>query len=110
MYLSAMGTKNGANASFSVQSKIFPKLKYQILQMRYQNVQEGSSFTEERKNWEIFNLSSVKNGHFFNFLKHKLNLFFYTINLKNFNNFLVIIFFETLSFQNSINHNFPFSI
>ena len=43
----AMGTKNGVNASFSVQSKIFPKLKAQIFQMRYQNVQEGSSFTEE---------------------------------------------------------------
>ena len=40
-----MGIKNGANASFSVQSKIFPKLKAQILQMRYQNVQKGSGFT-----------------------------------------------------------------
>ena len=47
--LLAMGEKNGANAPFSVQSKIFRKLKAQILQMRYQNVQEGSSFTVERK-------------------------------------------------------------
>ena len=30
--------------------KIFPKLKAQILQMRYQNVQEGSSFTKEKEN------------------------------------------------------------
>ena len=45
-----MGIKNGANASFSVQSKIFPKTKAQILQMRYQNVKEGSSFSAERKN------------------------------------------------------------
>ena len=52
------GHKNGANASFSVQSKIFPKRKAQILQMRYRNVQEGSSFTAERKNCEIFNISS----------------------------------------------------
>ena len=44
-----MGTKNGTNASFSVQSKIFPKLKAQILQIRYQNVQEGSGFTVEEK-------------------------------------------------------------
>ena len=41
--------KNGANASFSVQSKIFPNLKAQILQMRYQNIQEGSGFILERK-------------------------------------------------------------
>ena len=40
-----MGTKNGANASFSVKSTLFPELKVQILQMRYQNVQESSSFT-----------------------------------------------------------------
>ena len=44
-----MGTKNGANATFSVQSKKFPKLKAQILQIRYQNLQEDSSFTVERK-------------------------------------------------------------
>ena len=30
--------RNGANTSFSVKSKIFPKRKAQILQMRYQNV------------------------------------------------------------------------
>ena len=52
-----MGIKNGANASFSVQSKIFPKLKAQILQVRYQNVQNGSNFTIERKKSENFNLS-----------------------------------------------------
>ena len=45
--LLAMGTKNGANASFSVQRKIFPKLKAKILQIRYQNVQKGSKFTVE---------------------------------------------------------------
>ena len=28
-----MGINNGANASFSVQSKIFPRLKAQILQI-----------------------------------------------------------------------------
>ena len=44
-----MGTKNGANASFLVHSKIFPKLNVQILQIRYQNVQEGSSFTVKRE-------------------------------------------------------------
>ena len=49
MKILAMGTKNGANGSFSVQSKIFTKLKAQIIQMRCQNVQEGSSFTAERK-------------------------------------------------------------
>ena len=49
MKILAIDTKNGTNASFSVQSKIFPKLKAQILQMRYQNVQEGTSFTSERK-------------------------------------------------------------
>ena len=51
-------TAANANASFSVQSKIFPKLKAQILQMRFKNVQEGSSFTVERKIYEIFILSS----------------------------------------------------
>ena len=45
----AMAIKNGANASFQVQSKIFPKLKSQILQMRYQHVPAGSGFTVERK-------------------------------------------------------------
>ena len=81
-----MGTKNGANASFSVQSKIFPKLKAQILQMRYQNVQEGSSFTVKRKKSENFNLSSCLHQSemviFFDFLKHKLDSLFYIINLK----------------------------
>ena len=42
-YYLAMGTKNGAMPLF--QSKICPKLKAQILQMRFQNVQEGSKFT-----------------------------------------------------------------
>ena len=46
----AMSTKYRINASYSVQSKIFPKLKAQILQMRYQNFEEGSSFTTEKKN------------------------------------------------------------
>ena len=40
-----MGKNNGANISFSVQSKIFPKLKAHILQMRHQNIQEGLGFT-----------------------------------------------------------------
>ena len=44
-----MDIKNGSNTSFTVQSKIFPKLKAQIWQMRYQNIQEGSGFTVERK-------------------------------------------------------------
>ena len=44
-----MGIKNGANASFSVQSQIFPKLKAQILKMRDQNVQEDSNFTVDEK-------------------------------------------------------------
>ena len=44
-----MSIKNGANASFSVQSKMFPKLKAQILQMRYQNVSESSGSTVEKK-------------------------------------------------------------
>ena len=34
---------------FSVQSKMIPKLKAQILQVRYQNVSAGSGFTVERK-------------------------------------------------------------
>ena len=63
-----MGEKNGANAPFSVQSKIFPKLKVQILQMWYQNAQEGSSFAAEAFFFSIFQsiimFSSVKNGHF----------------------------------------------
>ena len=50
------GHKNGAN--ISVQRKIFPKLKAQIIQIWYLNVQEGSSFTAGRKNCKIFNLSS----------------------------------------------------
>ena len=53
-----MGIKNGAIATFSVQCKIFPQLKSQILQMWHQNVQEGSSFTVKRKNSENLNLSS----------------------------------------------------
>ena len=53
-----MGIKNCANATFSVQSKIFPKQKVKILQMRYQNVPDGLSYTIEReKKSEIFNLS-----------------------------------------------------
>ena len=40
-----MGIKNWVNASFSVQSKTFSKLKAQILQMRYQNVQKGLGHT-----------------------------------------------------------------
>ena len=38
------GHKNGANISFSVQSKTFPKLKAQIWKMRSQNVPEASGF------------------------------------------------------------------
>ena len=45
-----MGIQIGANASFSIQSKIFPKLKAHILQMRCQNVQEGSNITVEGNN------------------------------------------------------------
>ena len=67
----AMGIKNGTNASFSVQCKIFPKLKVKILQMRYQNVQEGSSFTAERKNCEIFNLPSCFHKFEFTILQNK---------------------------------------
>ena len=37
--------KNGDNTSFSVPSKIFPKLKARILQMRFQNFQGSSDFT-----------------------------------------------------------------
>ena len=58
----AMGTKNGVNGSFSVQSKIFTKLKAQIIQMRYQNVQEGSSFTAERKKCD-FVKHKLRNSH-----------------------------------------------
>ena len=35
--------------SFSVRSKIFPKLKAQIFEMRYQNVQESSDFIVVKK-------------------------------------------------------------
>ena len=48
---------NGANIPFSVQNQIFTKIKAKISQMRHQNIQEGSSFTEERKKSEIFSLS-----------------------------------------------------
>ena len=65
-----MAIKNGANAPFSVQSKIFPKLK---TQMRYQNVQEGSNFTVEREkilNFQvIIKFSLVKDCIFFSFFK-----------------------------------------
>ena len=44
-----MGIKIGANASFSVQSEIFLKLKAQILQMSHKNVQKGSDFTVDKK-------------------------------------------------------------
>ena len=62
-----MGIKNGAAASFSVQSKILPKLKAQILQMRQKNVQEGPGFTIERKESEIFTFLSVKSRNRFEF-------------------------------------------
>ena len=64
-YLLAMGTKNGANASFSVQGKIFPKLKVQILQMRYQNV---PLLCRGKKLWNfqsVIMFSSFKNSNFF---------------------------------------------
>ena len=57
-YVLAMGIKNGVNASFSVQGKIYSKLKAQILQMRYQNVLEGSGFTVERKKIRKFQFLS----------------------------------------------------
>ena len=40
-----MSIKNGVNVSVSVQSKIFPKLRAKILQMRYQNDPVVSGFT-----------------------------------------------------------------
>ena len=40
------------------QFKVKYFLKTKILHMKYQNVQEGSDFTAERKKREIFNLSS----------------------------------------------------
>ena len=42
------GHKNGATASISIKLNFF-KLNTQILQMRYQNVQEGSNFSVKRK-------------------------------------------------------------
>ena len=56
MLLLAVGTKKGPMPlfQFKLQSKIFPKLKAQILL----NVQEGSSFTVKRKNSKNFNLLS----------------------------------------------------
>ena len=42
--------------SFSVQSEIFPRLKAQILQIRYQNILEGLGFTVERKNRIIISI------------------------------------------------------
>ena len=56
--LLVMGITNGDNASFSVQCKIFPKLKAQISQMRHQNVLEGLSPAVNRKKTENYNLSS----------------------------------------------------
>ena len=74
-YVLVRGIKNGATTSFSFQSKILPKLKAQILQMRYWNVHEGSDFA-------IYISIAI----------------------------LIITFFEILSFQNGLNHNFTFSI
>ena len=54
--------------TFSVQSEIFPNLKVRILQMSYQNVKEGSGFTVERKNSEVF--ISQKLYFFFRLLIH----------------------------------------
>ena len=51
-----MSIKNGVNASFLVQSQIFPKLKAQTLAMRYQTVPVDSGFTVERKISDIINL------------------------------------------------------
>ena len=87
--------KNGANASFSVKSKIFPKLKAQILQMRNQNVQESLGFTVERKKIKKkINLSlcfhQSKIVTFFDFLVHKLNLLFCILNHRNFHFFLLL--------------------
>ena len=37
-------------------SKVFPELKTRILQMSYQNVQERSHFTVERKKYRKFSI------------------------------------------------------
>ena len=56
------GHKNGANVSYSVQSKILPEIKAQILQIGYQNVQEGLGFTAKKNKFQsIIMFSSVKN-------------------------------------------------
>ena len=77
-----MGIKNGGNNSFSVQSKLFPKLKAQILQMRYQNVQKGSSFTAKREKIVKFSPCFHQSKTVF-FLEHKLNSLFYILDLEN---------------------------
>ena len=84
-----MGINNGDNASFSVQSKIFPRLKAQILQMGYQNIQVGLGFTVEGINlWKFQSImfSSVKNRHFFDFLSiNSIHYFtYYIIEFFNF--------------------------
>ena len=43
------GHKIWGQRPFSVQSRIFPKLRAQILQMRYQLILKGSGFPAERK-------------------------------------------------------------
>ena len=83
--------KNAANnASFSVQNKIFPKLKAQILQ-RIKMFTMVQALLLKEKNCEIFSLSSCfyqsKIVIFYDFLKQNLNSLFYILNLKNFNNF-----------------------
>ena len=55
-YWKVMDIQNWANDSFPVQSKIFPKLKAKILQMRYLNVQEGPEFAVESKKIVIFSI------------------------------------------------------
>ena len=74
-YVLVMGIKNGVNASFSVQGNIFSKLKTQILQMRYQNVLQGSGFTVERKkkseNFNFYHVFISQKFYYLFFLNFK---------------------------------------
>ena len=55
---------------FQLKVKIFPKIKAQILKMRYKNVSEGSGFAVERKkNQFSIYLYVFKNCIFFKFFR-----------------------------------------
>ena len=89
-------------------------VKAQILQLRYQNFQEGSNFNEERQTIRNFQLivmfSVVKNIFFSIFQSVNLIHFFTYYILEILITISIIMLSEILSFQNKLNHNFSFGI